>query len=287
MKAVLAVEQLKIYQDPKEFYKETSLHLKKAETINCLMLGLCFNFQSDSKDCLYQSALFDDDRLIGAVVLSRYETNHNFLPSPVKDKKHARPLFEGFLKNNVKATGIVGDLESANLYKAFFEEKGHSVYVNMSQGVYRCSKVKTPEVPSGLRFRVAETKDIQTIARFAQDFHKEAVPHDPPIDGKKFAEQRIAKQMLYVVEKADQLVACASWARDIGSSCSINFVYTPKEHRKNGYGSIVTALLTQKKLNEGKAETNLFTDMTNPTSNKIYQNIGYEFVGDSIHYGIK
>ena len=33
-------------------------------------------------------------------------------------------------------------------------------------------------------------------------------------------------------------------------------------------------------------DPNLFTDMTNPTSNKIYMDIGYEFVCDSIHFGV-
>ncbi len=49
---------------------------------------------------------------------------------------------------------------------------------------------------------------------------------------------------------------------------------------------LVTAKLTQHLLSNGKNETNLYTDMTNPTSNKVYMDVGYEFVCDSVHFGV-
>lgn len=281
------MEQIKVYTNTKEFYEEISPFLRMDETQNGFVLGICANFLTKPEDCFYQSALFDRQRFIGALIVSRYETNFNFLPTRLTEDKHARSLFETFLKINHPITGIVAELNTANMYKSLFEQIGKSVKTNMAQGIYKCSKVKMPQMPEGVVFRIAGLKDIPQIAKFAENFHAEAVPHDPPADGVKFAEKRIENKMLYVLEKNNQLVACASWARDIGSSCSINFVYTPKEFRKRGYGSIVTAMLTQLKLDEGKKETNLFTDMSNPTSNKIYQNIGYEFVGDSVHYAVK
>lgn len=60
-------------------------------------------------------------------------------------------------------------------------------------------------------------------------------------------------------------------------------VYTPPEFRKNGYASFVVAELSQKILNSGKKFCILYTDLANPTSNKIYQNIGYKEVADSKH----
>lgn len=53
--------------------------------------------------------------------------------------------------------------------------------------------------------------------------------------------------------------------------------------RGHGYGSLVTALVSEKVLKEKKF-ANLFTDMTNPTSNSIYQKIGYKKIGENIHF---
>ena len=58
-------------------------------------------------------------------------------------------------------------------------------------------------------------------------------------------------------------------------------VYTPAEQRRKGYGSACTAAVSQAMLDEGKAACFLYTDLGNPTSNKIYQEIGYTPVCDA------
>lgn len=57
-------------------------------------------------------------------------------------------------------------------------------------------------------------------------------------------------------------------------------IYTPREHRKNGYASAVTSAITEKLLESGAIAT-LYTQAENPTSNKIYQEIGYTLVDEN------
>ena len=65
---------------------------------------------------------------------------------------------------------------------------------------------------------------------------------------------------------------------------SIGGVYTPKEHRGHGYASACVAALSQRQLDAGKQFCCLFADLANPTSNGIYQKIGYVPVADSVQY---
>jgi predicted GNAT family acetyltransferase len=58
-------------------------------------------------------------------------------------------------------------------------------------------------------------------------------------------------------------------------------VYTPPHLRKQGYATSCVAALTQRMLDSGKRFCCLYTDLTNPTSNAIYQKIGYQPVCDS------
>ncbi len=60
----------------------------------------------------------------------------------------------------------------------------------------------------------------------------------------------------------------------IDGSARVGPVYTPPHHRGHGYGSAVTAAATRSILDEGAVPV-LFTDLANPTSNKIYQELGY------------
>lgn len=277
---------LVVYDDANHFWSEVSPHLRTDEAKNSLSLGLSYTFRTNPKDCLYQSALFDNNRLLGALVCSRYITNHNLLPSPVRAPEHARTLFERFKSANITITGIVGELDTANKYEKFFNENGHKTKVHIKQGIYRCKQVNLPQAPKEILFRKAENKDVSQIGEWIESFHNEAVPHDPPVNGAEVAETRIKKNMIYVVEKNGELVSMAGWGRDIETSCSINLVFTPRSLRGKGYASFVTAQITQLFLDNGKTEINLYTDMSNPTSNKIYQNIGYEFVCNSIHLGV-
>jgi len=56
-------------------------------------------------------------------------------------------------------------------------------------------------------------------------------------------------------------------------------VYTPAEHRRHGYASAAVAAVSARLLDQG-ARVCLFTDQANPTSNGIYQRIGYRPVVD-------
>ena len=277
---------LKVYADAKLFWREIAPHLRTEEAKNSLILGLSYIFQSDPSACLFQAALFGDEGFLGAAVVSSYLAKHNLLPSPLKDGDHAKRLFEAAKIAGIEVTGLVGEVTTANLYRELFHRSGLQSKTHMTQGIYRCVNLRMPRIPAALKFRAAEIGDCGKIGEWIENFQIEAVPHDPPVKGRDVAEAKITKKMIYVIERSGELLAMAAWSRDIETSCSINMVFTPKSLRKQGYGSLVTALLTHRLLHRGKKETNLYTDMSNPTSNKIYQGLGYEFVCNSIHFGV-
>ena len=52
-------------------------------------------------------------------------------------------------------------------------------------------------------------------------------------------------------------------------------MYTPPALRRRGYGAAVTAHATASALADGAAHVVLYTDLANPSSNSIYQQIGF------------
>jgi predicted GNAT family acetyltransferase len=57
-------------------------------------------------------------------------------------------------------------------------------------------------------------------------------------------------------------------------------VYTPPACRGRGYASAAVASLSQRLLDDGASRCMLFTDLSNPTSNKIYDALGYRRFAD-------
>jgi predicted GNAT family acetyltransferase len=86
--------------------------------------------------------------------------------------------------------------------------------------------------------------------------------------------------VLWEVGGAPVAWACAR-SPVVGMS-RIGPVYTPPERRGRGYGSAVTAAASVWARGSGAREVVLFTDLSNPVSNSIYQRIGYRAVSDAV-----
>ena len=76
-------------------------------------------------------------------------------------------------------------------------------------------------------------------------------------------------------------VSLAGYGGPTPNGIRIGPVYTPPEHRRRGYGSAITAAVSELVLERGRRFCFLYTDLANPTSNAIYQRLGYEPVCDS------
>lgn len=95
-------------------------------------------------------------------------------------------------------------------------------------------------------------------------------------DGKKIVE----RGGMHLWRDGDDIVSMASSLGDTPTGIRVSYVYTPPALRGRGYASSTVAHLTQKHFDCGKERVFLFTDLKNPTSNDIYQAIGYQKVGE-------
>ena len=81
-------------------------------------------------------------------------------------------------------------------------------------------------------------------------------------------------------ESGGRPVSLSGYATGFGGS-RIGPVYTPPEHRGNGYATGLVARQSSWLLERGWGPCFLYTDLANSTSNAIYARIGYERVCDS------
>lgn len=81
-------------------------------------------------------------------------------------------------------------------------------------------------------------------------------------------------------EHAGTPVSLAGRTRPAAGLARVGPVYTPPELRGRGFGGAVTAAVTQAALDGGAEGVMLFTDLANPTSNTLYQRLGFHPVTD-------
>uniref|UniRef100_B8HUW2 GCN5-related N-acetyltransferase n=1 Tax=Cyanothece sp. (strain PCC 7425 / ATCC 29141) TaxID=395961 RepID=B8HUW2_CYAP4 len=95
----------------------------------------------------------------------------------------------------------------------------------------------------------------------------------------QMVDHSLKNHSVYVWEN-DIPVCFACGSRSLPAAARIGPVYTPPEHRRQGYASACVAQLSQQFLQQGCQHCFLFTDQDNPTSNHIYRTIGYRPVCD-------
>ena len=132
---------------------------------------------------------------------------------------------------------------------------------------------------------VAEKADSDLVLDWFRAFEQEAIPEVARSgDGGKQAIANGVESGTYFLWFDPAPVSMAA-ARESGDGVArIGPVYTPPELRRRGYGGALTAAVSQRMLDGGCSACCLFTDLTNPTSNHIYAEIGYTPVADFMEF---
>jgi GNAT superfamily N-acetyltransferase len=154
----------------------------------------------------------------------------------------------------------------------------------MATRIYQLDAVTpVPDVPGALR--PATAADAGLVAAWLGAFQRD-IGDAPSADVARDAARSIAAGGLHLWQPAPS-GAPVSMANATGATPNgirINMVYTPPESRRRGYASAAVAALSQAMLDAGRRHCFLYTDLGNPTPNRIYQTIGYRPVADADSY---
>jgi predicted GNAT family acetyltransferase len=151
----------------------------------------------------------------------------------------------------------------------------------MAMHLLRCDEVVPPPQPPPGRCRKASIEDLEVVLEFTDAFLREALPDDRQDAGDRAVriERRLRGEHGIHLWEDDEVVALAAIGMPAEGGERVASVYTPPRLRGCGYASALVAAVTQDAFDRGRTFVHLNTDTTNPTSNAIYERLGYERVG--------
>jgi predicted GNAT family acetyltransferase len=173
------------------------------------------------------------------------------------------------------APGVTGEQAAASAFaSAWCELSGKTAPVVVAMRQYRLGRLVPPESIPG-ETRVAGPADLPLVVDWMRAFHTEAQPHQPDEDSSSLARSRLEAGELNLWVDDGCPVSMAACSSPVAGVARVGPVYTPPSRRQVGYGAAVTAAASQRALDEGATYVILYTDLANPTSNSVYQRIGY------------
>ncbi|WP_328329783.1 GNAT family N-acetyltransferase [Kribbella sp. NBC_00382] len=136
--------------------------------------------------------------------------------------------------------------------------------------------VLTPLKADG-ELRLMRPDDIPLAVTWVAD----GFPAEVAFLGESWAKRQLEQGTLWFWDANGQTVSMGGYRLPLHGASRVGPIYTPPEHRRHGYAGALTSNLTARVLAAGNKPC-LYTDLANPTSNKIYAQLGYVPVADFI-----
>jgi len=177
--------------------------------------------------------------------------------------------------------GVNGNPGACDAFAAAWSARtGARARVFRRMRLHRLDALIPPDPAPPGRPLVAGPEDRDLVVAWYEAFAAEI--DEPSGDVRPLVDDRIAHGgvTLWLVDGAP--VSLAGVTSTVAGVARVAPVYTPPEHRGRGYGAAATAAVTLAAVGAGVRDLLLYTDLANPTSNRLYARLGYRPVEDSV-----
>lgn len=274
------------YDDAKAFSKQVLSAVGEQEDKFSLFLGVLASIQRGDYENPFMATIEEDGKVLALFQMTPpHPLNMIYIEEDRLDA--CMELFiRKSLAENIKIPSVISLKEWATQFaEKWTVETGLKEELLMDQGLYRLDVVHQQLENSPGNWRLASSKDYALIQNWYHLFEQDTgLPVTPQDMVKQRVQKFVEAQEVFLWEDEGRVVSMMKKARPTRRGITVGLVYTPKDERRKGYARTLVAACSEELLKEYEF-CMLYTDMLNPTSNKIYQEIGYQKIADSVHIG--
>ncbi|TQR21597.1 GNAT family N-acetyltransferase [Psychrobacillus vulpis] len=272
------------YENANDFALIATPFLEKNEDKFSLFLGVLQGIKDGKYENPFMATIEQDGELLA---LFQMTPPHPFNIIFVNEDKMEACIdlsISELIKQSINIESIISVKEWAYSFAEKWQEKtGQSFSISMDQGLYRLDQVDESLNMSPGSWRYATEEDTLLIEKWYSQFEEDTgLPKTAPMEIKNRVKTIVDANEVFLWENEGRIVSMMKKARPTANGVTVSLVFTPKEERKKGYARTMVAAGSKELLKEFQFCV-LYTDMLNPTSNKIYQEIGYYKLIDSVH----
>jgi ribosomal protein S18 acetylase RimI-like enzyme len=274
--------QFTAHSDAASFLAVADAFLRAAEVENSMIAVPAARMlaapQSDDTGGYFATAADGD----GVVAAAFHGSSGGVLVTAGPDRAFA-PIAADLAGRDRKPNSVVGPLAACEAFaRAWRERTGQGRALRFHLRYFALTEIPSSPPAEG-RMRVPCRDEYRLIADWQVAFIDEVgLPEDAALTRRK-ALQRLERGQVRVWAHGGP-TSFAGYGDGAVDTARIAPVYTPPARRGRDYASALVAGLSRELFARGKRAIFLTTDVANPTSNSIYEKIGYRPVADHFHF---
>ncbi len=276
--------QVRRLGDVEAFRRAADPLLMADEARHNLMLGVCWTIEHapETYPAKYFWVAEDEGETVGAALLT---PPFNVLVARPAGNGALDALAAAIVEDGVPLPGTVGAAPEVHDFAAAWHGvTGRRAEARMAMGIYRLTELIQPKPVDGVA-RMSDDRDLDLLRVWMEAFAREAHVRSKPEQVERSLRSRWSGPGgLALWEVEGRPVSMAGFGQFTPNGARVGPVYTPREHRGRGFASAVTAHVSSLVLGGGRSFCFLFTDLSNPTSNHVYEALGYERIAEASEY---
>jgi GNAT superfamily N-acetyltransferase len=282
--------ELRFFDDPREFLDVAGDRFAEQPVLSTVMAGVTERIARQRADgvpwpagvpCWFVAVL-EGDGVVGTAMRTAPfgEFPAYLLPMP---DEGATLLARSLLERGEEVLAANGALPAAQVFcDVMAEATGRRTHVGQHTRLFELGELRSAGDVEG-RLRPATVDDQDLVQSWYDAFMVDAdeqagrepgtSAHESPTPEELRRRIETGRVFVWELDDATLVNVTAATLPSYGVA-RIGPVYTPRERRGRGYASAAVAGVSQLLLDSGERAC-LFTDQANPTSNKIYEALGY------------
>lgn len=273
--------QVSFSEDPSEALAAAGAFLRARPVDNTVILSLLRSRIARPQPGRYVWVESDDD-VCGFFMQSPVEFLAPITPMPREAVEALVAALDG-----VMVPGINGEAATAAVFAGAWASR-RKVPARPADGMRLYSlDAFVPPAPVPGVLRPYREDDFPRVVQWTRAFADETGAPMPPTESDEASARDLIDSRRIWLWEVDGTVVCMVGAIAGAENVSrVGPVYTPPDQRGQGFAAACTGAVTQLLLDEGEHPV-LFTQLENPTSNSVYQRLGYRAVSEFVRYSFE
>jgi GNAT superfamily N-acetyltransferase len=266
-----------LFVTPETFHQAVGPFLARGQVLNQVLLGVFEQYRAEPGRYQGEPRLLAlQDPVTGEIGLTMQTLPYKAMVSACSEAM-GTALGRAFAQRHPDARTVFGKVESA---RAFSQGAGAAEPQVITRDAVFELRIVLPSAPVPGQARLATPMDAAMLQGWVEAFNTEALPAGWPKDPNAGARMAASGRTWIWMDAEGSPVSMASNPRRVAGWWGIAYVFTLPEHRGHGHAGALVSHVSRLALASGAAGCTLFTDLTNPVSNRVYERIGYRRVGE-------